>query len=164
MRQSPNLTIYNFARRCVILQDVWDFRYQRRDQHHPAPPSLSNIGRYLSHYIGRYSRWEYLCFSKTLMLWTCNPRQGINPISFYCSICYMHVDTMKNSEKCNCSASRMSKILLVFLVFTIVLLFLWTASNKPVTYFTLRPDIGTKRLFTANSKSSNNFFRWCMFQ
>ena len=71
----------------------------------------------------------------------------------------LHASMMKNSKKYNCGASRIFKILLVFLVFTIVLLFLWTASIKPVTYFTLRPDIGTKRLFTANSKSSNNFFR-----
>ena len=69
------------------------------------------------------------------------------------SIYKLDVNVMKKVERCSCSASRRST-LLVLLVFTLFLLVVWTASNKPVTYFTLRPDAGTRRLFTANSKYS----------
>ena len=68
------------------------------------------------------------------------------------SIHKLDVNMMKKVEIDSCSALRWSRILLVFLVFILLLLVVWTASNKPVTYFTLRPDIGTPRIFTANSK------------
>ena len=48
-----------------------------------------------------------------------------------------------------CGALQMSKTLLVFMS---LLLLMWIASNKPVTYFTLKPYIGTRKFFTANSK------------
>ena len=54
---------------------------------------------------------------------------------------------MKNGER-YCGTLQMSKTLLVFLAFILLLLFLWIQSNRPIT---LRPDIRALKFTTANS-------------
>ena len=75
------------------------------------------------------------------------------------SIHKVDVNAMK-VEICSCSALQLSRILLVLPVSILLLLVVWTASNKPVTYITLRQDIGTPKIFTANSKYSDISFSY----
>ena len=57
---------------------------------------------------------------------------------------------MKNGER-YCGTLQMSKTLPVFLAFILLFLFLWIQSTRPITYFTLRPDIRALKFTTANS-------------